>query len=130
MKANLLILLLTIVIVTTACRIKSTEMLTLDNPSITIKDINVITSSSDSCTVLCYTINLYSPSRLCEFVAIPHVTEKDTITKIEFSDHTRRATVTYYYVVPRGVDCEDADIEFFLNDNEEHDNVAELSHRL
>jgi hypothetical protein len=128
MKANLLILLLTIVIVTTACRIKSTEMLTLDNPSITIKDINVITS--DSCKVFCYTINLYSPSRLCEFVAIPHVTEKDTITKIEFSDHTRRATVTYYYVVPRGVDCEDADIEFFLNDNEEHDNVAELSHRL
>jgi hypothetical protein len=128
MKANLLILLLTIVIVTTACRIKSTEMLTLDNPSITIKDINVITS--DSCKVFCYTINLYSPSRLCEFVAIPHVTEKDTIAKIEFSDHTRRATVTYYYVVPRGVDCEDADIEFFLNDNEEHDNVAELSHRL
>jgi hypothetical protein len=127
MKANLLILLLTIVVITTAGRIK-TEMLTLDSPSISIKDVNVITS--DTCKVVCYTINLYSPSRLCEFVAIPHVTEKDTITKIEFSDHTRRATVTYYYVVPRGVDCEDADIEFFLNDNEEHDNVAELSHRL
>ncbi|MCR5453853.1 MAG: hypothetical protein K6F33_02550 [Bacteroidales bacterium] len=128
MKANLLILLLTIVIVTTACRITSTEMLTLDHPSITIKDIDVITS--DSCKVFCYTINLYSPSRLCEFVAIPHVTDKDTITKIEFSVHTRRATVTYYYVVPREVDCEDTDIEFFLNDNEEDKAVAELSHRL
>ncbi len=127
MKANLLILLLTIVLVSTACRIK-TEMLTLDNPSITIKDINVITS--DSCKVLCYTINLYSPSRLCEFVAIPNVADKDTVTTIEFSGHTRRATVTYYYVVPRGVDCEHIDIKFYLNDNEENKNVAELSHRL
>ena len=118
MKANLLILLLTIVLVTTACRIK-TEMLTLDNPSITIKDINVITSTSDSCTVLCYTINLYSPSRLCEFVAIPNVTGNDSVTTIEFSGHTRRATVTYYYVVPRGYDSEHIDIKFFLNDNEE-----------
>jgi hypothetical protein len=128
MKANLLILLLTIVIVTTACRIKSTEMLTLDNPSITIKDINVITS--DSCKVFCYTINLYSPSRLCEFVAIPNVTGKDSVTTIEFSGHTRRATVTYYYVVPRGYDSEHIDIKFFLNDSEEDKNVAELSHRL
>ncbi len=129
MKANLLILLLTIVLVTTACRIK-TEMLTLDNPSITIKDINVITSSSDSCTVFCYTINLYSPSRLCEFVAIPNVSGKDSVTTIEFSGHTRRATVTYYYVVPRGYDSEHIDIKFFLNDSEEDKNVAELSHRL
>ena len=127
MKANLLILLLTIVLVSTACRIK-TEMLTLDNPSITIKDINVITS--DSCRVLCYTINLYSPSRLCEFVAIPNVAEKDTVTTIEFSGHTRRATVTYYYVVPRGVDSEHIDIKFYPNDSEANKNVAELSHRL
>ena len=129
MKANLLILLLTIVVVTTASRIK-TEMLTSDSPSISIKDIDVITSSSDSCTVLCYTINLYSPSRLCEFVAIPNVSEHDTVTTIEFSGHARRATVTYYYVVPRDTDCEHIDIKFFLNDSEEEKNVAELSHRL
>lgn len=127
MKANLMILLLTIVIVTTACRIKSTEMLTLDNPSITIKDIDVITS--DSCKVFCYTINLYSPSRLCEFVAIPHVTEQDTITKIEFTAHTRRATVTYYYVAPCGTEREDADIEFFLRENEGDKIAAELTHQ-
>jgi len=127
MKANLLILLLTIVVVTTASRIK-TEMLTLDSPSISIKDIDVITS--DTCKVVCYTINLYSPSRLCEFVAIPNVSEHDTVTTIEFSGHARRATVTYYYVVPRDTDCEHIDIKFFLNDHEEDHNVAELSHSL
>ena len=127
MKANLLILLLTIVVVTTASRIK-TEMLTSDSPSISIKDIDVITS--DTCKVVCYTINLYSPSRLCEFVAIPNVTGKDSVTTIEFSGHTRRATVTYYYVVPRGYDSEHIDIKFFLNDHEEDHNVAELSHSL
>ncbi|MBO4771896.1 MAG: hypothetical protein J5595_05110 [Bacteroidales bacterium] len=127
MKANLLILLLTIVVVTTASRIK-TEMLTSDSPSISIKDIDVITS--DTCKVVCYTINLYSPSRLCEFVAIPNVSEHDTVTTIEFSGHARRATVTYYYVVPRDTDCEHIDIKFFLNDHEEDHNVAELSHSL
>ena len=127
MKANLLILLLTIVVVTTASRIK-TEMLTSDSPSISIKDIDVITS--DTCKVVCYTINLYSPSRLCEIVAIPNVSEHDTITTIEFSGHARRATVTYYYVVPRDTDCEHIDIKFFLNDHEEDHNVAELSHSL
>ena len=114
-------------VITTAGRIK-TEMLTLDSPSISIKDVNVITS--DTCKVVCYTINLYSPSRLCEFVAIPNVTGKDSVTTIEFSGHTRRATVTYYYVVPRGYDSEHIDIKFFLNDSEEDKNVAELSHRL
>lgn len=127
MKANLLILLLTIVVLTTASRIK-TEMLTSDSPSISIKDIDVITS--DTCKVVCYTINLYSPSRLCEFVAIPNVSEHDTVTTIEFSGHARRATVTYYYVVPRDTDCEHIDIKFFLNDHEEDHNVAELSHSL
>jgi UDP-galactopyranose mutase len=127
MKANLLILLLTIVVITTAGRIK-TEMLTLDSPSISIKDVNVITS--DTCKVVCYTINLYSPSRLCEFVAIPNVSEHDTVTTIEFSDHARRATVTYYYVVPRNNDSEHFDIKFFLKDNEEGKNVAELTHSL
>ena len=127
MKANLLILLLTIVVVTTASRIK-TEMLTSDSPSISIKDIDVITS--DTCKVVCYTINLYSPSRLCEIVAIPNVSEHDTITTIEFSGHARRAKVTYYYVVPRDTDCEHIDIKFFLNDHEEDHNVAELSHSL
>jgi UDP-galactopyranose mutase len=115
------------VVITTAGRIK-TEMLTLDSPSISIKDVNVITS--DTCKVVCYTINLYSPSRLCEFVAIPNVSEHDTVTTIEFSDHARRATVTYYYVVPRNNDSEHFDIKFFLKDNEEGKNVAELTHSL
>ncbi len=127
MKANILILLLTIVVVTTASRI-NTEMLTLDTPSISIKDVNVITS--DNCKVFCYTIDLYSPSRLSEFVAIPEVTDTDTVTKIAFCEHTRRATVTYYYVAPLDMECDHIDVKFFLNNCEDDKVVAHVTHSM
>lgn len=105
-----------IVLIASACQVKR-EMLTLDNPSITIKDINVI--NSDKGKVIRYTINLYSPSSLSEFVAIPNIAthNEDSITKFKFDDHARRATVTYFLAVPDMVNPDEVSISFLLNNS-------------
>jgi hypothetical protein len=113
MKVNLLII-VTIVFLTFAYQ--SNELLTFDNPTIKIKDINVINSYKGK--MICYTINLYSPSQISEFIAIPDIAgaNSDSSTKIEFDNHTRRATVVYYYAVPKEIASEDIKIKFCLND--------------
>ena len=128
MKANLLII-LTIVLIASACQINK-EMLTFDNPTITIKDINVITSPKGK--VICYTINLYSPSRLSEFVAIPDKIEKDcdNVAKFEFDRHVRRATVVYCYTMPDQMESKHVNIKFCLNNRMQDNDVAEISHSL
>lgn len=112
MKANLLII---VTIVFLAFAYQLNELLTFDNPSIKIEDINVINSYKGR--MICYTINLYSPSQISEFVAIPNIAgaNSDSKTKFEFDYHTRRATVVYYYCVPEEKVDEDIEIWFCLN---------------
>ena len=114
MKANLLII-ITIVILTGAYSIN--ELLTFDSPTIKIREINVINSSNGNKTI-CYTINLYSPSQINEFVAEPNIAggNDDSVLNLKFDSHTRRATVVYYYVVPKARAEEDIEIKFCLND--------------
>lgn len=106
-----------IVLIAGACQMKK-EMLTLNNPTITIKDVNVI--NSDNGKLICYTINLYSPSSLSEFVVIPEVAgnsqdlAEETFT---FSNHARRATVTYYLKVSDENTPEEISISFRLNND-------------
>ena len=113
MKANLLII-ITIVILTGAYGIN--ELLTFDSPTIKIREINVINSSNGK--MICYTINLYSPSQISEFVARPNIAgdNEDSVLKMEFDGHTRRATVVYYYAVPKVNAGEEIEIKFCLND--------------
>lgn len=113
MKANLLII-ITIVILTGAYCIN--ELLTFDSPTIKIRQANVINSSNGK--MICYTINLYSPSQISEFVAMPNTAdgEKDSsVLKVEFNNHTRRATVVYYYAIPQIKPEKEIEINFCLN---------------
>ena len=113
MKTNLLII-ITIVILTGAYCVN--ELLTFDSPVIKIRQANVINSSNGK--MICYTINLYSPSQISEFVVVPNTaqSEKDSsVLKLEFNDHTRRATVVYYYAVPMLRPEKDIEISFCLN---------------
>ncbi len=116
MRAKLLMMFVAIVLIASACQIKR-EMLTLDIPSITIKEVNVI--NSDKGKVICYTINLYSPSSLSEFVAIPNIAtdEEDEITTFKFDNHTRRATVYYFLPVSEMVNPDEVSIRFLLNNS-------------
>lgn len=113
MKANLLII-ITIVILTGAYGIN--ELLTFDSATIKIREINVINSSNGK--TICYTINLYSPSQICEFVAKPNIAgiNEDSVLEMKFDGHTRRATVVYYYAVPNVKAGEEIEINFCLND--------------
>lgn len=115
MKAKVLIL-IAIVLIASACQVNR-ELLTLDSPSIKIKEVNVI--NSDKGQVICYTINLYSPSSLSEFVAIPNIAgaNSDSMTKFQFDNHARRATVIYYYAVPESCTMQDISIKFCLNND-------------
>ena len=113
MKANLLII-ITIVILTGAYCIN--ELLTFDSPVIKIRQANVINSSNGK--MICYTINLYSPSQISEFVAMPNTADGDkdsSVLKVEFNSHTRRATVVYYYAVPQLKPEKEIEINFCLN---------------
>lgn len=113
MKTNLLII-ITIVILTGAYRIN--ELLTFDSPTINIRQTDVINSSKGK--MICYTINLYSPSQISEFVVVPStaVSERDSsVLKLEFNNHTRRATVVYYYAVPKEKPEKDIEISFCMN---------------
>ena len=113
MKANLLII-ITIVILTGAYCVN--ELLTFDSPVIKIRQANVINSSNGK--MICYTINLYSPSQISEFVAIPNTADGDkdsSVLKVEFNSHTRRATVVYYYAVPQLKPEKEIEINFCLN---------------
>jgi hypothetical protein len=114
MKANLLII-ITIVILTGAYRIN--ELLTFDSPTIKIRQTNVINSSNGK--MICYTINLYSPSQISEFVAVPNTAKEgesdSSVLKLEFNGHTRRATVVYYYAVPPTKPDREIEISFCLN---------------
>lgn len=114
MKAQLLIL-IAIVMIASACQVNK-ELLTLDNTSIKIKDVKVI--NSDKGEVICYTINLYAPSSLSEFVAEPNIAGEndDSVTRFQFDNHARRATVIYYYVMPKGKKFEEIKISFRLNE--------------
>ncbi|MBQ5451676.1 MAG: hypothetical protein IIU03_08415 [Bacteroidales bacterium] len=113
MKANLLII-ITIVILTGAYCVN--ELLTFDSPVIKIRQANVINSSNGK--MICYTINLYSPSQISEFVAMPNTADGDkdsSVLKVEFNSHTRRATVVYYYAVPQLKPEKEIEINFCLN---------------
>ncbi len=116
MKANLLVFVAVVIIAVSACQVRQ-EMITFNNPTITIKDVNVINSYKGK--VICYTINLYSPSSLSEFVATPKIAgdNSSSSTKFEFNDHARRATVTYYYEVPEEVDSSEISVCFCLNNS-------------
>jgi len=122
MKTNWLII-LSLLLLTAAAKIK--EVLPFDSASITIKDVNVIESYSGK--LLCYTINLYSPSQIKDFVAIPNIdgANSDSKTKFEFDCHTRRATVVYYYAMPQESDQKEISIKFCLNNDENlSDNIV------
>lgn len=113
MKANLLII-ITIVILTGAYCVN--ELLTFDSPVIKIRQANVINSSNGK--MICYTINLYSPSQISEFVAMPNTADGDkdsSVLKVEFNSHTRRATVVYYYAIPQIKPEKEIEINFCLN---------------
>ncbi len=98
-------------------KINIKELLSFDCPSIKIKDINIIESERGK--VLCYTINLYSPSQIKDFVAIPNIegANSDSKTKFKFDNHTRRATVVYYYALPEISNEDKISIKFSLNNN-------------
>jgi len=121
MKANWLII-VSIIILGSAMKIGG--VLTFDNAAITIKDVNVIESLNGK--LLCYTINLYSPSQIKDFVAIPNIdgANIDSKTKFEFNNHTRRATVVYYYALPQHTNEKEISITFRLNNNDHQtDNI-------
>lgn len=116
MKAAILVFVAAVIIAGSICQ-AGREMLTFNNPTITIKDVNVINSYKGK--VICYTINLYSPSSLSEFVATPRIAGESSCaeTKFEFSGHARRATVTYYYPVAEELDSNEICISFCLNNS-------------
>ena len=121
MKANWLII---VSIVLLASAVKIRENMSFDNPAITIKDVNVIESYTGK--LLCYTINLYSPSQIKDFVAIPSIdgANGDSKTTFEFNSHTRRATIVYYYALPQETDQKDVSFKFCLNNDENQtDNI-------
>jgi len=122
MKANWLII-VSVILLGSALKIGG--VLSFDNAAITIKDVNVIESYSGK--LLCYTINLYSPSQIKDFVAIPNIdgANIDSKTTFEFNNHTRRATVVYYYALPQHADEKDISIRFCLNnDDYQTDNIV------
>lgn len=108
------LIILTILLITSTYNF--TDFISFDTPSIKIKDVSVIESYRGK--VICYTINIYSPSRIKDFIAKPSIAgaNSDSETKYEFTEHTRKATVIYYYAIPNDLD-EDIDIKFCLNDD-------------
>lgn len=121
MRAKLLMIFVAVVLIASACQVKR-EMLTFDNPSITIKDINVI--NSDKGKIICYTINLYSPSSLSEFVVTPKIAKENADFTYRFPNHTRRATVNYYLAVSDDISPDKVELTFKLNNSVEQKDMS------